>query len=94
MEHCCKELNFFLEEDKVSINYYPKYREYSINLKSSNGYQVIIFCPWCGTKFPEPLDDEWFDILENQMQIDTDIKENIPKEFLTDEWWKNLKNSS
>lgn len=51
------------------------------------------YCPWCGTKLPENLREEWFETLEREYGIETDIGEardrtDIPQEFWSDEWWK------
>lgn len=91
INHCCENMKFFLDEDKVDVHYSPMYREYTIGLKNSNGFQLILFCPWCGKSLPEDLRDEWFTILEDEMKIKVNIDntENLPKEFLTDTWWKN-----
>ncbi|MCL5282257.1 MAG: hypothetical protein M1376_20420 [Planctomycetes bacterium] len=53
----------------------------------------IHFCPWCGAKLPESKRDLWFDKLEAMGFTDitfADISErtDIPKEFLTDEWYR------
>ena len=92
MKHCCKEMTFFLEENKVAVNYSVKDREYSINLKNSHAIQLIKYCPWCGAKLPKELSDEWFKILEKEYGIECPLsneeKHKIPKEFKTDEWWK------
>ncbi|CAC9580370.1 hypothetical protein BPUTSESOX_747 [uncultured Gammaproteobacteria bacterium] len=63
IKHCCKEIGFFLEEDKVRISYNNIFREYSIEL-NSNATQLIYYCPWCGSKLPKSLDDEYLNKLE------------------------------
>jgi hypothetical protein len=35
IKHCCKEIGFFLEEDKVRISYNNIFREYAIELNSN-----------------------------------------------------------
>ena len=56
------------------------------------GSHRIPFCPWCGTKFPKELIDEWYGILEKEYGItnpdNNEQSKLIPAEFLTDEWWK------
>ena len=91
MKHCCKEMTFFLEENKVAVNYSIKDREYSINLRNSHAIQLIKYCPWCGATLPKQLSDEWFDILEKEYGIvdpSDKEREKVPAEFQTDEWWK------
>ncbi len=93
MTHCCNHMARTLSEKKVYINYRPHFREYFVNHKgsSSDGY-VLWYCPWCGIKLPESLRDEWFDILEKEYGLDDpwslEQEKLVPKEFTTDEWWK------
>jgi hypothetical protein len=55
---------------------------------------MIAFCPFCGTRLPEPKRNLWFDKLEAMGLTDItafdDIsgRTDIPKEFLTDEWYR------
>jgi hypothetical protein len=47
---------------------------------------------FCGKKLPKSVRHEWYDILEEKYGLespDEEDKKKIPKEFLTDEWWKN-----
>jgi len=88
----CGRLEYFLKEGKVLIDYSPRFREYSIKLKSGRAIQNIYYCPWCGDELPKSLGDEWFDELEALGFDDpfeqSDSDPNFPKEYLTDEWWK------
>jgi hypothetical protein len=95
MEHCCKEISAFLEEDKVAIVYLKKFRAYYINLKSSDAIQQIYYCPWCGLGLPEALDTEYESELSKALAADIDELDSedlnakyLPSEFKTDEWWK------
>lgn len=91
---CCFSMDNMLEnsDQLYNVKYSPKIREYS--LKSLEGPYIcpIEFCPWCGFKLPKSLNDEWFDILEEEYGLDLpDIpphKNKVPAEFLTEEWWK------
>ena len=91
-EHCCERMSFYLKEQKVDVYYSNRFREYSIGMKNgTSAVQTIHNCPWCGSKLPKSLSDEWFDILENEYKIDLSTgseKHKIPLEFQTDEWWK------
>jgi len=54
----------------------------------------ITHCPFCGTRFPKELSDEWYAIVEKEFGITSALDENIqklPQEFLSDEWWKKRK---
>ncbi|WP_425363531.1 DUF6980 family protein [Candidatus Tisiphia endosymbiont of Hybos culiciformis] len=94
-QHCCKSMEHFLEEGRVSIGYSAKWRSYYINLKKSVASQDIYHCPWCGTKLPTNLDDEYdnevskvMDIAVEDITLHTYEDPNLPEEFKTDEWWK------
>lgn len=83
----------FIEDQRLPIEYLPKYREYYIPLiKGHKAIQCILFCPWCGTKLPKDLGNEYFDILEKEYNItsleETEKAKSLPEEFKTDEWWK------
>lgn len=82
----------FLNDQRVQIFYSPQMREYYIPLKKSLAVQCIFYCPWCGKKLPESVRNEYYDIIENEYKIDItpDMEEekNFPKDFLSDEWWK------
>ncbi len=58
------------------------------------GSLQISFCPYCGTKLPENLEDMWFEILEKRFDIDdpfdSEQYKKIPVEYLSDSWWKKL----
>jgi len=104
VKHCCKNMDFFLKEEKVKIYYNPINREYFIGLKSFLDSKYPIYnCPWCGHKFPDSLVDEYYETLLNEYniyineyngkyyKIKKDEQEeyiDIPKEFKSDEWWK------
>lgn len=94
-KHCCKNMNFFLNENSVNIYYNKYFRRYSIGIKNgTSAVQTMYYCLWCGAQLPKILDDEWFDMIEEQygvydahvLTIDENLK--IPPEFKTEEWWK------
>ena len=92
-KHICKILDEILSGGKAHIDYIPKYREYHVNCKDNpmTSYHLL-YCPWCGKKFPKQLRRLWFEILEKEYNLDdpwSDEQEKlVPKEFTTDEWWK------
>jgi len=91
---CCETLVLNLEEKRTCVSYNEVFREIYLNRSDTRSViSVIWFCPWCGSKFPKRLRDEWFDILKKEHNIETDIGEwrkrkDIPMEFKSDEWWK------
>jgi hypothetical protein len=93
MRHCCEELNKHLEDGEVAISYHPVFRRYDIELSNKNAMQEITYCPWCGAKFLKPLWDEFWDIIFDELKIDTDtfhFMEDplVPEEFKSEEWWR------
>jgi len=89
--HACSEMQEYLDEGKVGICYIPFAREYGIYLKGAPlRFEVIKYCPWCGSKLPEPLREAWGDLLD-VMELYAPFGEDrdrVPKEFWSDEWWK------
>ncbi len=86
--HCCSQMERHIDNKELSLIFIPKFREYGI-LYTDGGtsFQVIGYCPWCGSRLPESLRDEWFDAIEN-MGLEPD-DENIPEEYLSEEWYSD-----
>ena len=87
--HCCERMQFFLNERKVAIGYYPRCREYYIRLYTSGGVQLINYCPWCGCRLPTSLNELYCETLE-ELGYDEPFSNNIPEKYKTDEWWQEL----
>ena len=87
--HCCKKMNYFLDEGKVSITYDPRFRNYSIKLEGSDASQTVYFCSWCGEKLPSDLSKELESIIFDELDLDDFQDPRMPEEFKTDAWWKN-----
>ena len=90
--HCCLTMDCELLSAGTVLKYNSEYREYGIKIPESTGCALMNYCIACGTKLPLSLRDQWFDILKQEYCFedpnDKD-RDRIPKEFLTDEWWKN-----
>ncbi len=88
MRRCCEELEGHLRDGEVAIVYFAKYREYGIRvLDGGCAIQMIAYCPWCGTRLPASLRDEWFRRID-AIGVEEDGDE-VPEEFKTDEWWQS-----
>lgn len=90
--HCCLTMDAELIKKGAILHYSQAFREYGINIPKSTGCMVIDYCMFCGKKLPMSLRKKWYDILEKEYGLespDEEDKKKIPKEFLTDEWWKN-----
>lgn len=92
MEHCCESMKYMVEEE-ISIIFIPEYREYGVPIRDGgSSYLVILYCPWCGTKLPESLHEEYFDILD-KMGIDyaclpEELQEKLPENMRSEKWWQ------
>jgi len=72
--HCCKNMEYFLNEKKVLIFYNPIFREYFIGLRSyKDGKHAIYYCPWCGKQFSPSLIDTYITILSDKYDISFDV---------------------
>ncbi len=104
-DFCCKKM--YSEQKEISddtlvdhsVEYNERYREYFIQFNEEERHPDepftllthVFYCPWCGTKLPTSLADEWWDVLENEYGLQDpvhDDREKVPAEFWTDEWWK------
>ena len=90
--HCCLTLECGLSSDARVLSYNPKYREYGIKIQKSSRNIKMSYCICCGKKLPSSLRIKWADTLMIEHKISDPMyrdKKKIPKEFITDEWWKN-----
>jgi|SRR4030095_3102091 len=96
--YCCGALDYQVKSLVCPVKYNEKWREYSIRDLKSTSLSLMIFCPNCGVRLPLSLRDEWFDILEQEYNLEDpehEDKKQVPEEFLSNEWWKkrNLANN-
>jgi hypothetical protein len=94
LNHCCTELDEYLENDDLEVEYLPKFREYAIayKAKAGGGLQLMKFCPFCGSNFPPSLRDDYIKIINYEFNFesifDAEESDELPIEFQSDEWWK------
>ena len=92
--HCCSELEYQVtESDERLVKFSADTRSYRFFLHgpSEGSYRALKFCPWCGSKLPKELDEEWGELLEKEYGLEDPgwmKTEDLPKEFQTDEWWR------
>ena len=114
MKFCCATLKSELwnrfsseaNEDK-SLVYDPVFRMYAYHAKRRKTYEeselrTIAYCPFCGSRLPYYLYDEYHLILEQALGTDEFFElwyqdpktgkskadqNKVPEEFKTDEWW-------
>jgi tetratricopeptide (TPR) repeat protein len=88
-DFCCDTMYSHLLGGDVAIIYIKKYREYGIKiLDGGTSIQVLHYCPWCGSKLPESLRDEWFNTLRD-MGYENPLDAGIPTSYCSDLWWKD-----
>lgn len=90
-KHCCKQMDYLLDEGKISVVYIASYRKYSMQVNRLK-FEKIEYCPWCGSKFPNSLQNIYFESLK-QFGIYDPVREmdKIPNEFKDDTWWRSGK---
>lgn len=92
--HCCITMKNCVMDSRSNIIYVPHFREYVILTQELHIVTGIEYCPWCATRLPKDLRDEFFDIFYDELNLDlisnTEVLETpgLPAEFKTDEWWK------
>jgi hypothetical protein len=83
---CEEHLDPFDCADNLVI-YSPRFDEYGLIIHDGgHSYVLIEYCPWSGTKLPDSKRDQWFDRLK-ELGFDNPLEQDIPKEFLTEEWY-------
>jgi len=75
------------------IRYSPHSKDYMFILHDDpdGDYLELDYCPWCGTKLPDSLDEKWCKIVKEKFGYDNVFAEEwakLPEEFKTDAWWK------
>lgn len=86
-QHCCEKMVDMLSFVSLEMTYIPKFREYGINYAGGDSYQVIDFCPWCGSRLPDSLRNAWFEKLD---ELGMEPEDDIPIEMRSDAWWVNI----
>jgi len=94
MKHCCDNMTWYASHKNDIIQYEPFDRSYRFLVPNGihGDRQSFQYCPWCATKLPEELGEEWGEALEKELGIEDPFidpgYENLPEEFRTDAWWK------
>jgi hypothetical protein len=92
----CKIWRQYLEDSRdQTIIFYSEFREIGLIVRYVEDdrfiTQVMSFCPFCGTKFPGGLRDEWFNRMRELFGVDFTWGENeVPSEFQDETWWLPL----
>ena len=96
-QHCCLYMAFFISDPVIVPHQGPNpvlewiamWNEYRIPI-SRTGYQVtrILHCPWCGSKLPASVKEEWYQTLYALGYSDPG-NDHLPEEFNSDKWWRD-----
>lgn len=86
--HCCEVMRECIHDERICIKYESRFRSYYLTIRGSAAIQSILVCPWCGTRLPNDLYDEYDEVLLNEYGLKNPSKKLLPEEFKTDEWWK------
>jgi hypothetical protein len=78
------------DKGTTRADYISNIRAYVFFRKDEKGvFDAMDYCPFCGAKLPERLDEKLTDLLQKEYGLNSwkDYKK-APHEFHTDEWWK------
>jgi hypothetical protein len=94
--HCCLAMAYAISKPLLTphqgenrvIDWIPSWNEYRIPVPY-DGYTstLIRYCPFCGTKLAESLQQKWHETL-NTMGYADPGEQKIPDEFNSDVWWR------
>jgi hypothetical protein len=86
-DQCCQAMLYAVRADDLPVEYDRALRAWGIAYQDGgSAVQSIQYCPWCGTKLPTDLGDEWSARLE---RMDLEPGDPcIPEEMQDDRWWK------
>ena len=101
---CCNDLKRAITYEDAPepgsiVLYRHVWREFSIpsgDITSKETPDAIYYCPYCGSRLPRSLWDEWYNALEDEYNLfyderteyHDDFLRRVPPEFRSDEWWK------
>ena len=95
-EFCCDRMHYYAttpKEEHELIKYHAESRDYHFILHGHDlgMEQEMYYCPWCGSKLPDSLAEEWCKVAKEELGIDevfAEQWETLPEEYKTDKWWK------
>jgi hypothetical protein len=86
---CCEELQRNITDTKV-IQYCEVFDEYGIIVPEDGiSYILIHNCPWCGKALPSSKRMRWFDELENMGYENPLMRDDLPVEFMSNQWYQS-----
>lgn len=90
LKFCCAEMEMHVCET-AAVLYNEVFDEYAIALLEDKVSAILLdYCPWCGKKLPESKRECWFNRLE-EMGFEAPLfREDIPEEYKTGRWRKDM----
>ncbi len=93
---CCYKMSRFIKDNSNEILiYYGITRSYRFidrqGQNSRENYLPFKYCLWCARRIPSDLTEKRLQILKEEFGITDPAgkdREKVPKEFLSDKWWK------
>ena len=91
LKFCCTDMEMHICETAI-VFYNEVFDEYGIPLLEDNVSAILLdYCPWCGKKLPESKRECWVIRLEEMGFEEPFFCEDIPEEYKTERWWKEVK---
>lgn len=92
--HLCERMARIFFKEEYMITYIPWTREYGFRKVVVDQWvecqpirmMKFDYCPWCGTRLPASLKQEWHDHIAAEGRDPNDF--NLPAKYLSDTWWK------
>lgn len=78
------------DQTQNTLIFIPKFREIGIPL-TSESLLLVTNCPFCGSKLPESLRDQWFEKMVEIFGDSWNPEDGVPAEFEDQIWWDNNK---
>jgi hypothetical protein len=91
---CCQTMAAAVAMGDCPVVYEPVFRRWEIRQHYHRMFHdwQLEFCPWCGTRLPRDLGDEWTNRVEALGFTNGGHYSEIPglpDDFKTDRWWKH-----
>ena len=92
MNYCCEIMSNQINDPRTPFAYNQVLRWHYVICEKRSTDQLLFYCPWCGKELPKSLNEEYYAILYDELQLEPEFNvletPGLPEEFKTDEWWK------
>ena len=88
LNHECEQHPDPLDCPDVVVIYNARFDEFGMPIRDGGASVIsMLYCPWCGSQFPESKRELWLDTLA-ELGFDDLAEQLIPDEFRSDQWWR------